>query len=159
MRAWRRGLELGEAYRARVAPTLDRLGDRVRVLGPCSHDRALEILAESDIQVLPSYIEGFPIVVLEAMAAGLPLLATSVGAVPDVIRDGIDGFVIPPRDTETLSERLGQLAADPALRERMGQSARQRVEAHYAEAVVFGELGELYRELVGESGVRPVRRA
>lgn len=137
-------------FRRQLQPALDRLGDRVQLLGPCSHERVVERFGRSDIVVLPSHVEAFPFVVLEAMAAGRPVVVTNVGAIPEMVRDGIDGFVVPPRDAEALAERLGQLVADPGLRARMGSSGRARVEERYSVPVVFGRLAEFYRELAGD---------
>ena len=87
----------------------------------------------SDVFVLPTLIEGMPLVVLEAMACGLPVIVTANGPA-DIVRDGIDGFVIPERDVEAINDRLDRLYRDPALREEMGQQAAQRARAFGWEA-------------------------
>ena len=131
----------------KLEPMLQRLGDRVVRMGACPYDRVIEAFGRSDIHVLPSHVEAFPFVVLEAMAAGRPVVATEVGAIPEMVRDGVDGFVVPPRDASALGARLTQLVADDDLRVRMGASGRARVEEHYAVPVVLGRLAEFYREL------------
>lgn len=80
---------------------------------------------QSDVFVLPTLIEGMPLVVLEAMACGLPVIVTANGPA-DIVRDGIDGFVIPERDAEALCDRLDRLCRDPELRVEMGQRAAER---------------------------------
>src|SRR5439155_10132388 len=80
-----------------------------------------------DVLVLPSINEGTPVSVIEALAARRPAVATRVGGVPDVVRDGVDGYLVAPGDTEGLAERLTALARDPALRARMGAQGRARV--------------------------------
>ena len=75
--------------------------------------------------VLPTLIEGMPLVVLEAMACGLPVIVTANGP-GDIVRDGIDGFVIPERDADAICDRLDWLHRHPALRAEMGQRAAQR---------------------------------
>jgi glycosyltransferase involved in cell wall biosynthesis len=79
----------------------------------------------ADVFVLPTLIEGMPLVVLEAMACGIPVIVTPNGP-SDIVRDGVDGFVVPIRDAAAITERLSRLREDPALRQRMGLAARQR---------------------------------
>ena len=87
--------------------------------------------AAFDALVLPSANEGTPVSVIEALAGGRPVVATRVGGVPDVVRDGVDGFLVEPGDIDALAERLGRLAADPALAARMGEAGRARVLERY----------------------------
>lgn len=79
----------------------------------------------SDVFVFPTLVEGMPLVVLEAMACGLPVIVTANGPA-DIVRDGIDGFVIPARDSDAIAEKLETLYRDPDLREQMGANAAQR---------------------------------
>lgn len=88
---------------------------------------------QSDVFVLPTLIEGMPLVVLEAMACGLPVIVTANGPA-DIVRDGIDGFVIPERDADAISDRLDRLYRDPDMRREMGQRAAQRARAFGWEA-------------------------
>jgi len=85
------------------------------------------ILRSLDVLVLPSYVEGAPNVVLEAMCARTAIVATSVSGTPELVRDGIDARLIPARDAGALSRALVEVLSDPALRERFTTSARQRV--------------------------------
>lgn len=87
------------------------------------------LLHEADVFVFPSLVEGMPLVVLEAMASGLPVIATPNGP-GDIVRDGIDGFLVPIRDPQAIAARLEQLYADPALRESMGRQAREQALRH-----------------------------
>lgn len=101
--------------------------DGVELLG--EWDDVPRLLAEADVFVLPSRSEGMPISVLEAMAAGLPVAASAVGGVPEVVVDGETGFLVPPGDPEALAEALGRLLSEPELRRRMGEAGRRRAEA------------------------------
>jgi glycosyltransferase involved in cell wall biosynthesis len=106
------------------------------------------LYAALDALVLPSRNEGTPVSAIEALAAGLPVVATRVGGVPDVVRDGIDGFLVDPRRRGELVDRLARLAADPHLRARMGTAGRERVLARYAVERLIDDVDSLYRSLL-----------
>ena len=136
-----------EFFDGELEPKIRALGTRVRVLGALSHDEVCAQYRRAHIFALPSHQEGFPLVVVEAMASGLPVVSTRVGAIPDVVRDGVDGFLVAARDAEALEARLRELAEDPALRERMGQAGRDRA-SRFERGAVVRELATLYRELL-----------
>ena len=75
--------------------------------------------------------ECFPLVVLEAMGAGLPVVTTDEGAIPEMVRDGEDGVICPKKDPAALADTLGSLLADPLLRTRMGESGKHRYQSSY----------------------------
>lgn len=87
-----------------------------------------EIYRQADVFVFPTLVEGMPLVVLEAMASGLPVITTSNGP-GDIVRDGVDGFLVPSRDRDAIVDRLERLRANPQLRAEMGRNARQRAQA------------------------------
>ncbi len=106
-----------------------------------------------DLLVLPSIsTEGLPLVVLEAMASALPIVATTVGGTPEVIRDGQDGFLVPPRDPSALAEAIRRMLFDGKLRQRLSQSANERVNADFSVARCANAIFELYRNSVCEIG-------
>ena len=107
-----------------------------------------------DAFVLPSANEGTPVVAIEALASGRPVVATRVGGVPDVVRDGEDGYLVELGDTEALAERLARLAADPELRARMGAAGRERVVPRYAVERLIDDVDTLYRTLLEERRTR-----
>jgi glycosyltransferase involved in cell wall biosynthesis len=113
--------------------------------------------AAFDALVLPSGNEGTPVTVIEALAAERPVVATRVGGVPDVVRDGEDGFLVEAGATDDLADRLGRLARDPALRARMGKKGRERVLPRYAVDRLVDDIDELYRSLldIGSRGKGP----
>jgi glycosyltransferase involved in cell wall biosynthesis len=122
------------------------LGDRVRILDPRPRAELLPLYREADVFAFPTWREGFPNVALEAMAAGLPLVTTPVGAIPDIVRDGEEGLIVPARDPEALGAALRRLVADPELRRKLGDNARQRVAA-FSRPRVLAQLAEIWREL------------
>jgi glycosyltransferase involved in cell wall biosynthesis len=104
--------------------------------------------AACDAFALTSANEGTPVVVIEALAAGLPVVATRVGGVADVLSDGVDGFLVEPGDTHWLAARLEQLARDPELRARMGATGRERAIQRYAVDRLVTDVDDLYRALL-----------
>jgi len=108
--------------------------------------------AAFDAMILPSINEGTPVSAIEALAAGRPVVATRVGGVPDVIREGEDGFLVEPGDVDALAERLARLAADPELRERLGTAGRARVIPRYSVERLVDDNDLLYRSLLASAG-------
>ena len=106
------------------------LEGRVRFLGRLPYEEALGVMASSDIFVLPSVYDQLPMVILEAMALGKPVVATRVCGIPDVIEDGRTGLLVEPRDPEGLAAAILKLVEDPGLREELSQRARLAAE-HY----------------------------
>jgi len=106
-----------------------------------------------DVLVLPSINEGTPVSVIEALAAGRPAVATRVGGVPDVVRDGVDGFLVDPGDVDALAARLAELSADPERRAQMGAAGRARVVERYAVDRLVDDVDRLYRELLSRAGL------
>jgi len=104
--------------------------------------------AAFDALVLPSSNEGTPVSAIEALAAGRPVVATRVGGVPDVVDEGVDGFLVEPGATDELAARLAELARDPKLRERMGKAGRERVLPRYAVERLVDDVDLLYRSLL-----------
>ena len=101
-----------------------------------------------DAFVLPSVTEGTPVSAIEALASGTPVVANRVGGVPDVVRDGVDGFLVEPEDVRGAARRLAELAADPKLRARMGEAGRERVLDRYAVSRLVDDVDRLYRALL-----------
>lgn len=109
------------------------LGGQVRLLGAQPRERVRELLAEADVMVLPSTStvsgrqEGIPVALMEGMAMRLPVVSTAISGIPELVTDGVSGLLVPDREPAALAAALGRLAADPALRERLGASAREKV--------------------------------
>ena len=122
------------------------LGSRVRFLGTCRN--VPEILAEADIFVLASRYEGLPMSILEAMRAGLPVVATDVGGVPEAVQSRVTGFLVSRGDVAGLRERIVDLLDHPALRVRMGQAGRTRFEREFSSQLMVQETRSVYERLV-----------
>jgi glycosyltransferase involved in cell wall biosynthesis len=122
------------------------LAGEVHFLGP--RRDVPDLLKAMDIFVLPSYSEGVSLALLEAMAAGLPVIATEVGGLPEVVEHEKTGLLIPPRDVEALAGALGRLLADPAWARQLGANARAHVRKHFSLDRLGREINEIYEELV-----------
>lgn len=109
-----------------------------------------ELLKIFDIQVLPSYEEGFSNAILEGMASGNPMVVTDVGGNAEAVVDGECGFVVPPRDPKALEEAIATLLTDEGLALRMGEAARRRVEKHFRVEDMVRKIEAMYLELMEE---------
>jgi glycosyltransferase involved in cell wall biosynthesis len=105
-----------------------------------------EILADSDIFILISDYEGFPYVTLEAMRAGLPVIASDVGGVKEAVEDGVTGFLVPRGNIEILQEKLTLLAGDGGARQRMGQAGRRRFLEDFPADKMLSAIAGIYRK-------------
>ena len=121
------------------------LSNTIYMLG--YRDDVPAILAACDVFVLPSYREGTPRVLTEAMASGLPVIATDIAGIPEQIEDGRNGFLIEPGNTATLVERLKKLLADPELRQEMGKQGMEQAH-HFSAETMVEDLDEMYQELL-----------
>lgn len=104
-------------------------------------------LAASDIFVFPSYREGFPNVVLQAGAMGLPSIVTDINGSSEIIRDGVNGVIIPPRDTEALWKAMRNMLTDEAARRKMAANARNLIGSRYDRMFLWQELKKTYKSL------------
>jgi len=109
----------------------------------------VKLLSGADVMVLPSYSEGLPYALLEAMAAGVPVIATPVGAIPDVASDGTHGFLVPPRDGKAIAEALAILAGDREKLSWMSRACRRRIRAAFSIERLAQELSYHYARLIG----------
>jgi glycosyltransferase involved in cell wall biosynthesis len=138
-----RDAEHGGAYGAE----LEGLAEGLNVRFAGFRADAAAALAEADVLVLPSWIEGLPLVVLEAMAQARPVVATAVGGTPEAVVDGETGLLVAPRDVTALTRALQRLVGDEALRRRLGEAGRRRVETHFSATAMTHRILEIYDEL------------
>jgi glycosyltransferase involved in cell wall biosynthesis len=108
-----------------------------------------ELYARADAFAMPTHGDASPIAVIEALASGLPIVATPVGALPEMVRDGENGFLIPPGQLDPLAEALSRLASSPELRAQLGRRSREIAEAEHDRRRNHGAILELLREVSG----------
>jgi glycosyltransferase involved in cell wall biosynthesis len=128
------------------------LADRVRMLGPVRDIAGLH--RGSSCFVLPSRTEGMPLTVIEAMASGLPVVATRVGGVPELVEDGVTGTLVAAGDAPALATALRRMRLSPADASAMGARAAQRARERFDARVMVGAYEALYAECVGDSARR-----
>jgi len=118
-----------------LAAMIDRLGLQgcVRLAGAGSSDEVRALLRQADVMVLPSVVlpngmqEGLPVALIEAMAMEVAVVATRISGVPELVEDGVNGMLVPERDTSALAGAIAELSASPDLRRRLGRAGRERV--------------------------------
>lgn len=136
----------GELEAVRACAAQLGIASHLNLLGWVGGEGKQRQLALASLYALPSYNEGLPMSVLEAMAAGLPVLATPVGGIPEAVADGVEGFLVAPGDVDALAARLGQLLRDGELARRMGAAARRKVETTFCSDAVLPRVERLYRD-------------
>jgi glycosyltransferase involved in cell wall biosynthesis len=137
------------------------LSGTVRLLGQVN--RVEDVLLRSDILAFPSHLNGPGRAVFEAGMHGIPAIVALKDVVEDVVKDGVTGLIVPPRDPRGLADAILRLVDDPALRRRMGHAARSRYVTQFDPAVAAGRMVRIYRELAAPpadaSAARPLARA
>jgi glycosyltransferase involved in cell wall biosynthesis len=133
-----------EVRRFGLESTVELLGER---------DDVPELLRRADVFVLSSNSEGLPLSILEAMAARLPVVASNVGGVPEVVVDGDTGLLVPPGDPQSLAAAIERLLEDPVLCRRLGEAGRIRVAEHFDLAAVHQAHLDLYRRVLARRGL------
>jgi glycosyltransferase involved in cell wall biosynthesis len=126
------------------------LSERVELAGAMNQDQIQTFYRAADIFVLPSFAEGIPVVLMEAMAMEIPCVTTWITGIPELIRSGRDGLLVTPGDVEELVEALSRLMDDPVLRLRLGRAGRQRVLEKYDLRRNTVRLAEIFRRRLGE---------
>jgi glycosyltransferase involved in cell wall biosynthesis len=119
--------------------------DQVIFEGPAGAPRVRQILEEAAIFALPSFAEGIPVALMEAMAMEIPCVSTIIAGIPELIRDGIDGLLVAPSDEVELERALTRLIEDPELRRRLGRAGRQRVQQNYEFKQSVQGLAEIFQ--------------
>ncbi len=120
----------------------------VHFAGALSHAAVLALCATADLFVLPSFAEGIPVALMEAMALEIPCVSTTIAGIPELMRNGVDGLLVPPSNLDALAAAVMRLVQDPALRRCLGNSARARVRLHYCLPDNLQQLAIQFQERV-----------
>jgi glycosyltransferase involved in cell wall biosynthesis len=139
----------GGSLEVRVRREIDlRKLTSVRTLGALAHDAALETLSGFTVLVFTSRWEGFPLSALEGMALGVPVVATNVGGLSEVIKDGESGILVDSRSPEVIASAVRKVLEDKPLRERIIAEGRRRVQEHFSEDRMLSEIRRVYSSLL-----------
>jgi glycosyltransferase involved in cell wall biosynthesis len=139
------------AYRAELEEYARRLGLEGRVAFTGFRLDVPELLSEVSVSVLPSLSEGLSNTILESMAAGVPVVATTVGGNPEAVDNGVTGLLVPPRDARALAGAIASLLENPGLSRGLGEAARRRVAERFSLDVMVRQTELLYQELLESS--------
>jgi glycosyltransferase involved in cell wall biosynthesis len=131
------------------------VANKVLFVGRTSHDEMPRHMASADVLVLPSLNEGLPRVILEAMASGLPVVATSVGGVPELVEDGRTGLLVPPADHAALADAICRVLDDPKKAQAWGQAGREVVERQHEREANIREYARLVESVASAGRNRP----
>lgn len=137
----------GDTDKVRRIVELDYMKEYVHINSWVPYPEAVKIYDCTDVFILPSYMEGLPMTVLEAMGRGIPVLATNVGGIPEIIIDGENGFIVNPGDKRALVEKLEALISDTGLRERMGRKGLEMAKENFSVEIIGKRLEILYKEM------------
>jgi glycosyltransferase involved in cell wall biosynthesis len=126
------------------------LGADVQVHRAVPRGELMEVLSAADLMVMSSTHEGFSLASAEAMLLGVPVVATAVGGVPELIEDGVSGMLVPARDVEALAATIRMLRADPGLRRRLGEQGRERIRKNFGVEAVVPRWEKFYSRVLRE---------
>jgi glycosyltransferase involved in cell wall biosynthesis len=131
-----------------------RLGisDRVTFHGALNQDRVHEFLERADTLALPSFAEGVPISLMEAMAMEIPCISTTIAGIPELIRSGEEGILVPPSDPDLLAGAVESLMDDPELRMRLARAGRRKIEEEYNLTRNAARLRSIFERRLGMAG-------
>lgn len=125
------------------------LTQHVSVMGWIQGNEKQSLLREADVLVLPSYNEGLPMAILEALAYGVPVVATNIGGIPDAITHGAEGYLINPGDIDALAESILAIVSNQELRAIMRKNARLKAENCFEDKMIVSKISSLYAEIIG----------
>ena len=139
----------GDGDLVMIEELIERLGikDSVKILGWIEGNTKIRLLQDADVLVLPSYNEVLPMSILEAMAYGVPVVATRVGGIPDAISNGIEGFLIEPGDIDGIATSILKIINNVELKKTMRINARTKAETCFEDKMIISKLSQLYQEL------------
>jgi glycosyltransferase involved in cell wall biosynthesis len=145
----------GKAVSQHIASEIERAylentaSDAILFLGQVTGRAKLELFLRASVFVLPSKFENMPYALLEAMSTGLPVVTTPVGAIPELVEEGINGFFIQPGDYYALADRIVRLLEDAPLRATMAQANRELILSSYMPDIAMARIDKIYRSLLG----------
>ena len=147
--------------RAAIEELIRRLGlqSRAGILGYQSEAQVRDLLRQSDVFAMASFAEGVPVVLMEAMASGVPVVAPGIAGIPELVEDGRSGFVVPPADAASFADRIDRLLGDAGLRNQFGREGRSKIEREFSLNGECDRLSRILRAAVAGAAADQPRRA
>lgn len=138
----------GQEY-ARLIDTINanNINDIVILCGWVNEDDKIKLLNIADAYILPSYVEGLPMSILEAMSYGMPILSTPVGGIPEIVENGVNGFLFPPGDKQAMQNSINKLISNPSIKRQMGTASLQKSK-QYLPQEISQKLETIYKSLI-----------
>ena len=124
------------------------LSDKVKIKGPAYGKEKFEAFVSSDIFIFPTWFEAFPAVILEAMQCALPVISTREGAIPEIVNDGLTGFIVEPKNSLQLADKMKTLLLDRDLREKMGRRGRKKFLEHYTSELFEKQIAKTFNDIL-----------
>ena len=137
----------GEQGKVESFAQSEGVADNIYLPGWVDQSDCLELRNESWMYVMPSYNEGLPMSILEAMSSGLPIISSPVGGIPDAVSDGVEGFLVEPGDVDRLAESIEKLLDDNELRQQMGHAAMEKIRTTFSTESIVPQVEAVYREV------------
>ncbi len=127
------------------------VGDICEFIGHVAHEEVLKNMAGAAMTIVPSRDEAFGYAAIESMAVGTPVIASRVGGLAEVVRDGVDGYLVPPEDFESLASKIKLLLGNAELREKMGQNARERFLETFEQSKIIHAQADWFEQIVANT--------
>jgi glycosyltransferase involved in cell wall biosynthesis len=134
----------------REISSLTALKNKIHVIGEQPHREVFNWLKSADLFVLPSYHEGLPNAILEAMSCGLPVVSTKIGGIPEIVEDGNTGILVNPKDSDALANAIVYLIENDELARNMGKTGRDKVEQKFSWQQNAKEIVQIYNEVLSQ---------
>jgi glycosyltransferase involved in cell wall biosynthesis len=141
----------GEAQRIKHTIAEKGLTEWFSILPPKFSEEKLDSFANADIYVLPSHHEGMPMTIIEAMASGLPVVATAVGGIPELVVSGKTGYLVPTSNPPELAKAIANLISDPSLGLQLGNAGRVHAKQHFDINDRSNDIAMFYRKILGRA--------
>ena len=122
-----------------------KFSDKISIIPTVSHKDLFQAIKLSDVFVMSSISEGFPMAPAEAMVLGVPVIATRVGGIPELIEDGVSGLLVPPRNSKMLAQAIKNVLQDNNLKEMLASNGIKRIKNHFSSTIICNKLVNFYQ--------------
>jgi len=159
-----KSIDAGEGFEDKERKVIDsfirknKIGDKIIFTGPVDNDLTPKYYSAADVVVIPSLYEPFGLVAIEAFACGLPVVATNLGGLSDTVDDGVNGFLVPPKNPKAIAEKVITLLLNPELRRKFGENGRKKINEGYRWDIIAKQMLNLYHQVEYHPPTPPPKR-